>query len=376
MTRTTGWIHRHPVWTLGIAFLFAGVLMAPTYIDQLRRPKIINGPLTFPNSERIENNTDDMLVLCGEAGTTDSCIRLDLDGATPEIQGRNADDAAAAGLQVGVAGQVTTVVGTASFTGGAITMENAETIDTTVDAQFRVTRNTAGIVVFMGADNASPADTTYDTTGAGAIVVGSADVTSVAVTTDGIGDGEFEAPDGSINTDEILDGTVAAADIANSTKTLALPVGAWLDCTVAGGPLPISTDAGADAEPDFEAVASNPVISYDDTGGSIDTNFVCTGFRVPPDWASGGSIFASVTQDAATATIEDIGCTWSLDGGANSAEATAALASQVAIQTVSVTPAGALAAGTVIGVSCRQSDAAPDDIVRIHSLEFRYTATD
>lgn len=56
---------------------------------------------------------------------------------------------------------------------------------------------------FMGADAASPSDTIYDTTGAGAITVGSADVTSVTLSTDGTGDAEVALPENSIGPDEV-----------------------------------------------------------------------------------------------------------------------------------------------------------------------------
>lgn len=56
---------------------------------------------------------------------------------------------------------------------------------------------------FAGADAASPSDTIYDTTGAGAITVGSADVTSVTVGTDGTGDAELVVPENSIGPDEV-----------------------------------------------------------------------------------------------------------------------------------------------------------------------------
>jgi len=70
------------------------------------------------------------------------------------------------------------------------------------DAAFIFTRNDTGAVTFAGADDASPADTIYDTTGAGVVTVGSGDVTDVAITTDGTGDAELVVPENSIGPDE------------------------------------------------------------------------------------------------------------------------------------------------------------------------------
>ena len=85
------------------------------------------------------------------------------------------------------------------------------------DASFIVTRNDAGSVTFAGADNSTPAETIYDTTGAGTVVVGSADVTAITLTTDGTGTGEVVLPAGSVATAEIADDTITFANISDSS---------------------------------------------------------------------------------------------------------------------------------------------------------------
>lgn len=159
--------------------------------------------------------------------------------------------------------------------------------------------------------------------------------------------------------------------ITDITRSVNIPIGSFANTSN-------STEFDfvdlADTSPEYDLVNSGLVLAWDDAA-AVDTDYAGSSFRVPPDYVSGGSIFVSVTQDAATATIEDIGCRWSLNGGAISAASTTALANQTAIQTVSVTPAGALVAGTVVNFSFNQSDAAADDTVYVHSVEFRYTAT-
>lgn len=332
---------------LGVVVLSGIALAAPTFVDQLTRPKIKVGALILPSNESIGNDTDDMILMSGVGGADNTDLQIDLDGTRPVLSSVT---------------DTTVEIAEALVIGGVLTMENSETIDTTVDAQFRVTRNNAGTVVFMGADNAGEANTTYDTTGAGAIAVGSADVTAITLTTDGSGDGEVLLSAESIS----------AAEILNLTRSMSLPAPGWYNCT---SDAIISTDDGADAQPDWAFINSGIVIAYDDTGGSPDTEFVCTSFVVPQGYVSGGTMAFVVTADAATATIEDIGCAWSINGAADSGETSAALVSQAAVQTVTVTPAGAPAAGSSINVRCRQSDAAPDDVVYIHGVEFRYTST-
>ena len=68
----------------------------------------------------------------------------------------------------------------------------------------------AGAVTSSGSVTASThtgsGATTYDAGGAAAIVVGSADVTSLTVTTDGTGDGEVVLPNNSIGSSELVSG--------------------------------------------------------------------------------------------------------------------------------------------------------------------------
>lgn len=190
---------------------------------------------------------------------------------------------------------------------------------------------------------------------------------------------------GSIDTTEILNGTITTTDIsatagitpgqiANLLRSVPLPIPGWLPCALeAGG---IWDASGADAEPDLSNTPAGVVaIAYDDTGGSIDTETICASFVVPADYASGGTINARVTQDGATgANIETWSCAISVDGAAVGATNAAALVNQTAVQTATSTPAGTWAAGASIQVVCSQGNAAADDTVFLHAIEGRYTA--
>jgi len=87
------------------------------------------------------------------------------------------------------------------------------------------TNTTAAMVVSTGA-SLGPAGTgtitanAVDAVGAAAITIGSVDVTSVTVTTDSTGTAEVALPAGSIDSTEILNGTVALADMADLAQDL------------------------------------------------------------------------------------------------------------------------------------------------------------
>jgi hypothetical protein len=74
-------------------------------------------------------------------------------------------------------------------------------LDGTANA-LTLTATTTATATFVGADAAGAANTALDTTGAGAITIGSADVTAVTVTTDGAGDAEVVLSENSIGGDE------------------------------------------------------------------------------------------------------------------------------------------------------------------------------
>ena len=210
-------------------------------------------------------------------------------------------------------------------------------------------------------------------TGAFSHNYGNSTATTITLATDGTGDAELVLPGESVGASEILDGSVGAAEIANPTSTINLPIASWVPCagTVAG----VWDASAADTEPDL-AAAGAIAIEYDATGGSIDADTICNAFTVPDDYVSGGSLQFRLTQASATVTvIEDWACQVSVDGGTLGGATTTALVNQTAAQTISMTPAGTWAAGASIGVVCNQSDAAADDTVRLLAGHAEYTAS-
>lgn len=104
-----------------------------------------------------------------------------------------------------VSGGAVDFSGASSVTGDLTVFEgeNGETIANSTDDFFIFTREDAGIVTLSCADTDATAGCTYDAGGASPIVVGSADVTSVTVTTDSTGNAEVVLPSASIGAAEL-----------------------------------------------------------------------------------------------------------------------------------------------------------------------------
>ena len=77
-------------------------------------------------------------------------------------------------------------IGDATTTGFTVTTDGSSlNVEGTTANTLTFTAATTGVALFQGADAASPAATTFDTTGAGPIILGSADVTTLAITNNG-----------------------------------------------------------------------------------------------------------------------------------------------------------------------------------------------
>jgi len=171
-------------------------------------------------------------------------------------------------------------------------------------------------------------------------------------------------------------GSISATEIGNLNRSINLPLLSFANCTQTTD---IDWASAADAAPDFALVGveGGPVITYDDTGGSIDTDEICTGFFVPSNLAAGGSgsFSFAVVQDGATgANIESIDCRVSIDSAAIGAVDSQNLTNQTAQQSKLVTPAGVYSPGSAVHLRCRQGNASADDAVSIIAAQFTYTS--
>jgi hypothetical protein len=117
-------------------------------------------------------------------------------------------------------------------------------------------------------------------------------------------------------------------------------------------------------------------IAFDDDSGTHDIGIIGSSFSIPPDYASGASLALRVSKDAHTATqTERITCFAFLNGGGTglgeSADITTADNTAYTLN-LDFHP---FAAGDAVNLLCKMQSEAWDDVVRIHSIEFRYEAT-
>ena len=201
------------------------------------------------------------------------------------------------------------------------------------------------------------------------------DVAANAITGAKITGGAVTAPKiaaGAVGSTAIADGSIGGADVNDVTRGVNLPIASFVNSSDGE---PIDFVQSADNDPDLQA-GNFPHIEYDAVPGQVDSDQIGSSLMVPPDYASGGELAFRVTEGIPPgAQTEQIRCFVTVNAGAPSAAATTPLAAQLPSQTVVVTPVAAYAAGDSVGVICDQSNAAADQAVRIHTVEFRYTAT-
>jgi hypothetical protein len=175
-------------------------------------------------------------------------------------------------------------------------------------------------------------------------------------------------------------GEIGAAEIANVSRAVNVPLLSLLECSTDAGALLAVTD-GTDAHPYLANSATNGlgyVLSFDDTGATPDTDYVCGNLTVPPDYASGGAFALRVLKDAETgANTEVINCAGSINGAALGTAGTVTVTGATT-QAVTCTPTlTSLAAGNSVSFEFHiTSGGTVDDTVNIASIEFTYTATE
>lgn len=235
--------------------------------------------------------------------------------------------------------------------GGAITLENGESLHTGTDDTFDFTRDDAGTVTITASDNDATAALTVLPGGAAAMTLGGASTTAVTITTDGTGNGEVVLPAGSIGTTEVLDGTLLAADQAfpgrgffeicgdmatvNNNTVYYGPSQAVNDSTTVGGVV-CNTDAAGSTT---EATADAPVL---EATAIYPTGMVC----YATDMGATGSplTYTLRSAEAAITPAISVSIADNILSGATSVSATSAIASGATVA-IALTSTGDVGAG-------------------------------
>jgi hypothetical protein len=179
---------------------------------------------------------------------------------------------------------------------------------------------------------------------------------------------------GASEPDELADSSVGPANVENPTRSVNLPLRAFLD--LAQSPIDFNSSNSV-FSPDFAFFNSGLVIIYDDDGGAEDFFGIASTLSVPPDYASGGSFALRISKDAHQGSSEFISCQAGINGAPPGGAGGSPEINTAAIAVYVVAPSGAYAPGDSVAVSCFPFSApgSIDDVIRIHSIEFRYTAT-
>lgn len=237
-----------------------------------------SGAITFSNGESINTSTDDSFDFTRDDSGTVTLTSSD-DDATANM---TIDPGGTATLTLGSSADTVTVAATSG-----LTFSGAESINNATAATFDFTRDDAGIVTLTCSDDDATAGCTYDAGGASPIVVGSGDVTSITLTTDG----------GSVIVDGSLDG-VAPAGITGTPAT----TGIWTFTRDAAGIVTITAaddDATAALTIDPGGAAALTLGSADVTAVTVTTDGTGTAEVALPAGSIDGTEILDGTINAA-----------------------------------------------------------------------------
>ena len=136
-------------------------------------------------------------------GGTDDTVTFDSNDSSGTYNCTDAD--ANANCSFAGGGTGTATLGVSTNTAAILVTDGASVnVEGTTAETLTLTATSTNAAIFQGADAGGAADTTLDTTGAGSIVIGSADVLAVTITTDDTGDGtDLVLPDNGVGADEL-----------------------------------------------------------------------------------------------------------------------------------------------------------------------------
>lgn len=172
----------------------------------------------------------------------------------------------------------------------------------------------------------------------------------------------------------LLGQTISASEITNLSRTVSLPIPAFLNCSDNEA---IGFSSGDDDDPDF--ATSRLYIEWD-VDATPDNDYVCTSFVVPPDISGTGGILRLSSEvgaahnndwgiDCDRCRAGNSGCLACAASGGSNCDSTGAAGE---IYSCDITLAGLLS-GDAIELFIQR--AGGSDPMRLYSVEFTYTAT-
>jgi hypothetical protein len=211
--------------------------------------------------------------------------------------------------------------------------------------------------------------------------VNTADIRGDAVTTNKIADGEVRSAD-------VLDDALTGADIQDLFRAVNLPLASFVN---RNDDATLDFNASNGTSPDFLFSPSSVfLIEWDadtDGGGpdAADEDEITTGFTVPPDWVPGGQLSFALraSKSGHSGVDERFLCRYLNDTNSSfgmPAVVTTSASRATYVFDVSASGVSNTDPGDAAQLICRVDDGAlggftADNAVRLHSVEFRYSAT-
>jgi hypothetical protein len=165
-----------------------------------------------------------------------------------------------------------------------------------------------------------------------------------------------------------------------ATRDVNLPLASFFNVTDSAT---LDFTASDGTSPDFVVASGLPVLEWDadtDGGGAniADIDSVATQFIVPPDYDSAGRIRLTAREISTAGASEQIVCDAANTSGSFGATDTFNLNGVPAVVTGDIDPVVTYVAGGTIVLRCHADDTlggtTANDVVRLHSASFRYTA--
>ncbi len=177
----------------------------------------------------------------------------------------------------------------------------------------------------------------------------------------------------------IASDAVGAAEIADPTRCISIPLRSFIDCSTDAG-ADLNFTSGADTYPDFINSSTDGQgfsIQFDDASGTEDQNaYICSQTAIPADYSSGASLRVRASKDAHSGATEIINCNVSVNGGSLETQGSVTTSATASTSYTCTPTIASLSANDSLGIALWiGSGTTMDDTVSITSVQFCYTAT-
>ena len=174
--------------------------------------------------------------------------------------------------------------------------------------------------------------------------------------------------------------TIEASEITNITRSISIPLLAFMDCDTGAAAFLDFASGAADRKADFTGIGSGAegfALHFDNDPGQEDQNTeICSQLVLPPDYVSGGQFRVLMQKGAHAGATETLNC--AVGGNTSGIGGQGAVITTTNVSTIytCAPPLPSLQAGDTLRISLKMtSDIVMDDLVLLYSVAFEYTAS-